>query len=165
MIENIKDINDKLTMFLPISLKARIRFIYIFLIFLIDKIKENIDKIKEINKLIINVINSDFKILKNKLNDLIIFSDNGNEINNKSKMNLFENIFNNFADYLNNILISKEKFISNVAKNKIPWKLVNSLLSINKSINNNDKNKIRTDLKCNYVKEIQIIYDIFSKYN
>ena len=165
MIENIKDINDKLTMFLPISLKARIRFIYIFLIFLIDKIKENIDKIKEINKSIINVINSDFKILKNKLNEIIIFSDNGNEINNKSKMNLFENIFNNFADYLNNILISKEKFISNVAKNKIPWQLINSLLSLNKNINNNDKNKIRTDLKCNYVKEIQIIYDIFSKYN
>jgi len=165
MIENIKDINDKLTMFLPISLKARIRFIYIFLIFLIDKIKENIDKIKEINKSIINFINSDFRILKNKLNDIIIFSDNGNEINNKSKMNLFENIFNNFADYLNNILINKEKFISSVAKNKIPWQLVNSLLSLNKNINNNDKNKIRTDLKCNYVKEIQIIYDIFSKYN
>jgi hypothetical protein len=46
MIENMKDINDKLTMFLPISLKARIRFIYIFLIFLIDKIMEHIDKIK-----------------------------------------------------------------------------------------------------------------------
>ena len=165
MIENMKDINDKLTMFLPISLKARIRFIYIFLIFLIDKIMENIDKIKEINKSIINIINSDFKILKNKLNDIIICNDNGNEINNKSKMNLFENIFNNFAEYINNILISKEKFINNVAKNKIPWHLVNSLLGLNKNINNNDKNKIRNDLKCYYVKEIQIMYDIFLKYN
>ncbi len=80
-------------------------------------------------------------------------------------MNLFENIFNNFAEYINNILISKEKFINNVAKNKIPWHLVNSLLGLNKNINNNDKNKIRNDLKCYYVKEIQIMYDIFLKYN
>ena len=161
ILENIKDVNDKLTMFLPISLKARIRFIYIFLIFLIDKIKENIDKIKDINKSIISNIISDFKLVKNKLNVIIILNDNGNEINNKSKMNLFDNVFNNFVEYLNNILINKEKFINIVTKNKIPWNLVNSLLNMNKNISINDKNKIKNDLKCNYIKEIQIMYDIF----
>ena len=165
MIENIKDVKEKLTMFLPISLKSRIRFIYIFLIFMIDKIKDNIDKIKDINKSTLNIIISDFKSFNNKLKNIIISNDNGNEINNKSKINLFDNIFNNFFEYLNTIIISKEKFIINVTKNKIPLFLVNKLLNMNKYIINNDRNKIQSDLRCNFLKEIQIINDIFLKYN
>ena len=165
MIENIKDVKEKLTMFLPISLKSRIRFIYIFLIFMIDKIKDNIDKIKDINKSNLNIIISDFKSFNNKLKNIIISNDNGNEINNKSKINLFDNIFNNFFEYLNTIIISKEKFIINVTKNKIPLFLVNKLLNMNKYIINNDRNKIQSDLRCNFLKEIQIINDIFLKYN
>ena len=165
MIENIKDVKEKLTMFLPISLKSRIRFIYIFLIFMIDKIKDNIDKIKDINKYTLNIIISDFKSFNNKLKNIIISNDNGNEINNKSKINLFDNIFNNFFEYLNAIIISKEKFIINVTKNKIPLFLVNKLLNMNKYIIKNDRNKIQSDLRCNFLKEIQIIIDIFLKYN
>ena len=164
MVENIQDINDKLTMFLPISSKARIRFICIFLILMLDKIKGNIDKIKDINKSIINLIILDFKTLKNKISNILICNDNGNERNNKSKMVLFDNVFNAIVEFLNLILIGKDKFIISVAKNKIPLHLVNNALNINKFINNNERNKVKNDLKCNYVKEMQIINDIFLKY-
>ena len=165
MVENIKDVKEKLTMFLPISLKARIRFIYIFLIFMVDKIKESIDKIKDINKSSLNIIISDFKLFNNKLKNIIISNDNGNEINNKTKVNLFDTIFNYFFEYLNNIIINKEKFVNNVMKNKIPLFMVNKLLNMNKYITNNERNKIQSDLRCNFLKEMQIINDIFLKYN
>ena len=165
MVENIKDVKEKLTMFLPISLKARIRFIYIFLIFMVDKIKESIDKIKDINKSTLNIIISDFKLFNNKLKNIIISNDNGNEINNKTKVNLFDTIFNYFFEYLNNIIINKEKFVNNVMKNKIPLFMVNKLLNMNKYITNNERNKIQSDLRCNFLKEMQIINDIFLKYN
>ena len=142
MIENIQDINDKLTMFLPISSKARIRFICIFLILMLDKIKGNIDKIKDINKSIINLIILDFKTLKNKIRNILFCNDNGNERNNKSKMVLFDNVFNAVVEFLNLILVGKDKFIISVAKNKIPWHLVNNALNINEFINNNERNKV-----------------------
>ena len=164
IIENIKDVNDKLMMFLPISLKARIRFIYIFLILMFDKIKENIDKIKHINKEIINtIINIDIKNLKVKIKEIINCNDNGNEINSKSNLALFDNIFNKFVEYLDIIIINKNNFINNVGKNKIPLHLINSLISMNKQIIENDKNKIKSDVRCIYVKEIQIINDILNK--
>ena len=164
IIENIKDVNDKLIMFLPITLKARIRFIYIFLIFMFDKIKENIDKIQNMNKGIINtIINIDIKQLKNKLSEIINFNDNGNEINNKSKLNLFDNIFNKYMEYLKIIITNKNSFINSVGKNKIPLHLINSLLNMNKLIDENDKSKIKSDVRCIYVKEIQIINDILNK--
>ena len=164
IIENIKDVNDKLMMFLPISLKARIRFIYIFLILMFDKIKENIDKIKHINKEIINtIINIDIKNLKIKIKEIINCNDNGNEINSKSNLALFDNIFNKFVEYLDIVIINKNNFINNVGKNKIPLHLINSLISMNKQIIENDKNKIKSDVRCIYVKEIQIINDILNK--
>ena len=164
ILGNIKDINDKLIMFLPISLKARIRFIYIFLILMFDKIKENIDKIKNINKEILNtIINIDIKNLKNKLTEIINCNDNGNEINSKSNLTLFDNIFNKFVEYLNIIIMNKNNFINNVGKNKIPLHLINNLRRMNKLIAENDKSKIKSDVRCIYVKEIQIINDILNK--
>ena len=164
MIENIKDITGKLTMLLPLSLKSKIRFIYIFIISMLDLLKENISQMNNLNKSIINIIIQDFKIFKNKLNDIINCNDNGNEINNKSKINLFDTAFNNFLDYLNNILVSKDKFINNICKNKIPLHLANKLLNINKIIADSDKNKIKSELKCNYEKEMKIINDIMIKF-
>ena len=164
MIENIKDITGKLTMLLPLSLKSKIRFIYIFIISMLDLLKENISQMNNLNKSIINIIIQDFKIFKNKLNDIINCNDNGNEINNKSKINLFDTAFNNFLDYLNNILVSKDKFINNICKNKIPLHLANNLLNINKIIADSDKNKIKSELKCNYEKEMKIINDILIKF-
>ena len=164
MLENIKDINDKLSMFLPISSKAKTRFIYIFLLLMVDKIKENIIQIKDLNKSILNIIILDFKTFKNNICNILICGDNGNEINNKSKIVVFDNIFNNFIDFLNTILINKEKFINCVAKNKIPWNSVNNLLNMNKVISISDKGRIKADLKYNYIKELQIINDTFLKY-
>jgi hypothetical protein len=163
MIENIKDINEKLTMFLPISLKARIRFLYIFIISMLDKLKENIYKITNINKSIINIIIQDFKIFTNNLKDIINCNDNGNEINNKSKINLFENALNSFVEFINNIFLGKDRFLNSVGKNKISWHLINSLLNMNKIITNNEKEKIKSDLKCIYIKDLQIINDILIK--
>ena len=133
-------------------------------IFILDLLKENISQMNNLNKSIINIIIQDFKIFKNKLNDIINCNDNGNEINNKSKINLFDTAFNNFLDYLNNILVSKDKFINNICKNKIPLHLANNLLNINKIIADSDKNKIKSELKCNYEKEMKIINDILIKY-
>ena len=163
MIENIKDINEKLTMFLPISLKARIRFLYIFIISMLDKLKENIYKITNINKSIINIIIQDFKIFTNNLKDIINCNDNGNEINNKSKINLFENALNHFVEFINNIFLGKDRFLNSAGKNKISWHLINSLLNMNKIITNNEKEKIKSDLKCIYIKDLQIINDILIK--
>ena len=160
MIENTKEINDKLTMFLPISLKARIRFIYIFLIFTLDKMKENINKISNFNKSTINIITQDLKLFLKNLTEIINCNDNGNEINNKSKINLFENILNNFVEFLNNAFLSKDKFLNSVGRNKIAWNLINSLLNMNKFVTNNEKEKMKLDLKCIYIKELQIINDI-----
>ena len=50
-------------------------------------------------------------------------------------------------------------------KNKIPLFMVNKLLNMNKYITNNERNKIQSDLRCNFLKEMQIINDIFLKYN
>ena len=163
MIENIKEINDKLTMFLPISLKARIRFIYIFLILMLDKIKEKINKISNLNNGMINTIIQDLKLFLKNLTEIINCNDNGNEINNKSKINLFENVLNNFIECLNNAFLNKDKFLNSVGKNKTPWNLINSLLNMNKFISNNEKEKIKLDLKCIYIKELQIIIDILRK--
>ena len=160
---NNKKINNKLTMFLPISLKARIRFLYIFIISMLDKLKENIYKITNINKSIINIIIQDFKIFTNNLKDIINCNDNGNEINNKSKINLFENALNSFVEFINNIFLGKDRFLNSVGKNKISWHLINSLLNMNKIITNNEKEKIKSDLKCIYIKDLQIINDILIK--
>ena len=69
MIENIKEINDKLTMFLPISLKARIRFIYIFVVSMFDKIRENINKIliKSQDILLFPILTKNLSLLKKAL--------------------------------------------------------------------------------------------------
>ena len=50
-------------------------------------------------------------------------------------------------------------------KNKIPLFMIYKLLNMNKYITNNERNKIQSDLRCNFLKEMQIINDIFLKYN
>ena len=163
MIENIKEINDKLTMFLPISLKARIRFIYIFVVSMFDKIRENINKISNINKSMINAIIQDLKIFMKNLREIINFNDNGNEINNKLKINLLENALNDFVEFLNNAFLNKEKFLISIGKSKISWDLINILLNMNKCVTNSEKDKIRQDLKCMHIKELQIFQNILKK--
>ena len=163
MIENIKEINDKLTMFLPISLKARIRFIYIFVVSMFDKIRENINKISNINKSMINAIIQDLKIFLKNLSEIINCNDNGNEINNKLKINLLENALNDFVEFLNNAFLNKEKFLISIGKSKISWDLINILLNMNKFVTNSEKDKIRQDLKCMHIKELQIFQNILKK--
>ena len=165
IIDNIKDINNKLNMFLPISLKAKIRFIYITLYYMINIIKENFDKIKNINQNGLNMIIQDFKILQNKIYEIINCNDNGNDNNNKLKNVVFDDIFSNLFEYLNIIIVNKNTFINNVGKNILPLYLINGLLNLNKSITTEEKKKIRVDLKCNCIKEMQIIDKILMKYN
>jgi hypothetical protein len=167
MIDNIKDINNKLNMFLPISLKAKIRFIYITLYYMIYKIKEYFDKIKIINQHGLNMIIRDFKIFQNKLYEFINCNDNGNgnEVNNKLKNVIFDDVFNNLFEFFNNIIVNKNTFINNVGKNILPLYLINGLLNLNQSITNEEKKKIKVDLKCNCIKEMQIIEKILMKYN
>ena len=76
---------------------------------------------------------------------------------------MFENVLNNFIECLNNAFLNKDKFLNSVGKNKTPWNLINSLLNMNKFISNNEKEKIKLDLKCIYIKELQIIIDILRK--
>ena len=83
ILDNLKDINDKLNMFLFISLKGIIRFVYIFLNVMINKIKDNFEKMKEINHQRINVMIVDLKTLQNKIYEII----NNNENNNGNKNN------------------------------------------------------------------------------
>ena len=83
ILDNLKDINDKLNMFLFISLKGIIRFVYIFLNVMINKIKDNFEKMKEINQQRINVMIVDLKTLQNKIYEII----NNNENNNGNKNN------------------------------------------------------------------------------
>ena len=111
----------------------------------------------------INTIIQDLKLFLKNLTEIINCNDNGNEINNKSKINLFENVLNNFIECLNNAFLNKDKFLNSVGKNKTPWNLINSLLNMNKFISNNEKEKIKLDLKCIYIKELQIIIDILRK--
>ena len=165
MLENVKDLNDKLNMFLPISIKAKIRFIHVFIFLMFNNLKENIDKIKNINIATINIIFQDLKLYKNKLYEILICNDNGNELNSKLKNKLFDTVFNDIFDYLNTILMSKDTFMNSVGKNKIPLHLINCLLNMNKTITSDDKMKIKIDLKCNYMKEIQIINNILLKDN
>ena len=139
IIDNLKDINDKLNMFLPISLKGKIRFIYIFLYIMINKIKENFDKIKDINQQGVNAMILDFKALQNKINEFINNNDKGNINNNKLNISIFEDIFNNLYEFFNIIIINKNIFLNNVGKNKIPLYLINTLLNLNKSISLEDK--------------------------
>ena len=152
-------------MFLPISLKGKIRFIYIFLYIMINKIKENFDKIKDINQQGVNAMILDFKALQNKINEFINNNDKGNINNNKLNISIFEDIFNNLYEFFNIIIINKNIFLNNVGKNKIPLYLINTLLNLNKSISLEDKKNIKIDLKCNCIKEMEIIDKILQKYN
>ena len=165
ILDNLQDINNKLNMFLNISLKAKIRFIYIILNNMINNIKEHFDKIKGINQQGLNIMIQDFKILNNKLYEFINCNNNGNENNNKLKNIIFDDIFNNLYEYINNIVANKNIFLNNAGKNKMPLYLANGLLNINKTISNEDKKKIRVDLKCICLKELQIIDKILMKYN
>ena len=167
ILDNLKDINDKLNMFLPISLKGIIRFVYIFLNVMINKIKDNFEKIKDINQQGINIMIMDFKALQNKIYEFINNNDNknGNESNNKLNNAIFEDIFNNLYEFFNITITNKNLFFNNVGKNRIPLYLINTLLNLNKSISMEDKNKIKIDLKCNCIKEMEIIDKILKKYN
>ena len=154
-------------MFLPISLKGIIRFVYIFLNVMINKIKDNFEKIKDINQQGINIMRMDFKALQNKIYEFINNNDNnnGNESNNKLNNAIFEDIFNNLYEFFNITITNKNLFFNNVGKNRIPLYLINTLLNLNKSISMDDKNKIKIDLKCNCIKEMEIIDKILKKYN
>ena len=165
MIDNLNDINNKLNMFLNLSLKSKIRFVYFVLCYMFYNIKASFHKIKNINQQGLNVMINDFKILKNKIYEFINCNNNGNENNNKLKNMIFDDIFNNMFEYLNNIVVNKDAFLNNVIKNKIPLYLINDIINLNKSISNEDKKKILVDLKCIYIKEMQIIDKLLIKYN
>ena len=163
ILDNLNDINDKLNMFLSISLKAKNRFIYVALFIMINNIKKNVDKIKIINQFGINSIIEDFKFLQNKINKILNYKENGNEKN--IKLDIFYNIFNNLYNFFNSIMANKNNFINIVGKNKIPLYLVNGLLNLNNVISLEDKKNIKVDIKCNCLKEMEIINKILMKYN
>lgn len=165
MIDNLNDINNKLNMFLNLSLKPKIRFVFYILYYMINNIKASFDKIKNINQQGLNAMINDFKVLKNKIYNFINCNNNGNENNNKIKNMAFDDIFNNIFEYLNNIVANKDLFLNNVVKTKIPLYLINNILNLNKSISHEDKKKILGDLKCIYIKEIQIIDKLLIKFN
>ena len=165
MIDNLNDMNNKLNMFLNISLKSKIRFVYFVLYYMINNIKASFHKIKNINQQGLNMMVNDFKILKNKIYEFINCKYNGNENNNKLKNMIFDDIFNNMFEYLNNIVVNKDAFLNNVVKNKIPLYLINDIINLNKSISNEDKKKILGELKCYYIKEMQIIDKLLIKFN
>jgi len=165
MIDNLNDVNNKLNMFLNLSLKSKIRFVYFILYFMINNIKASFHKIKNINQQGLNVMINDFKAFRNKIYEFINCNNNGNENNNKLKNIIFDDIFNNMFEYLNNIVNNKDIFLNNVLKNKIPLYLINDAINLNKSISNEDKKKILSDLKCIYIKEMQIIDKLLIKFN
>ena len=165
MIDNLNDVNNKLNMFLNLSLKAKIKFAYFILYYMINNIKTSFHKIKNINQKGLNVMINDFKILRNKIYEFINSNNNGNENNNKIKNMIFDDIFNNINEYLNNFVANKETFLNNVVKNKIPLYLINDMINLNKSISNEDRKQILGDLKCIYIKEMQIIDKILVKFN
>ena len=165
IIDNLNEINNKLNMFLNISLKSKIRFVYFVLYYMINNIKASFHKITNINQQGLNMMVNDFKILKNKIYEFINCNNNGNENNNKLKNMIFDDIFNNMFEYLNNIVVNKDAFLNNVIKNKIPLYLINDIINLNKSISNEDKKKILGDLKCIYIKEMQIIDKLLVKFN
>ena len=152
-------------MFLPITLKSKAKFLYIILFVMINNIKDNFDKIKKINKQGLNIMIQDFKRLYNQISELISCNDNGGGGDVNSKNKIFNDIFNNLYEFFNNIVINKNEFLNNVGRNKIPLYLVNILLNLNKSISKDDKKKIKVDLKCICLKEIEIIDKTLSKYN
>ena len=164
IMDNLKDINNKINMFLPISLKSKIRFIIIVLDLMINDIKENLDKIKNINEKGLNLLIQDFKLLQKKIYEFINSNDNGNE-NKLKNITFFDEIFNKLYEYFNNIISNKNIFFNSVGKNKIALYLANGLLNLNKVISIEDKKKIKVDLKNNCLKEKQIIDRILIKYN
>ena len=165
IIDNLNEINNKLNMFLNISLKSKIRFVYFVLYYMINNIKASFHKIKNINQQGLNMMDNDFKILKNKIYEFINCNNNGNENNNKLKNIIFDDIFNNMFEFSNNIVVNKDAFLNNVVKNKIPLYLINDIINLNKSISNEDKKKILGELKCIYIKEMQIIDKLLVKFN
>ena len=165
IFDNLKEINEKLNMYLPISLKAKARFIYIVLYLMINNIKENFDKIKNINKQGLNFMIQDFKRLQNQIYDLIKCNYIGNENDIKTKNSVFDELFNNLYEIFNIIIINKNAFLNKVSKIKIPLYLINILLNLNKSISKCDKEKIKEDLKYIFLKEMEIIEKTLVKYN
>ena len=163
IIDNLKDINNKINMFLPISLKAKIRFIYIVLDLMFNDIKENLEKIKNINEQGLNILIQDFKTLQRIIYEFINSNDNGNE--KKLKNIIFDELFNKLYELFNIINANKNIFLNNVGKNKIPLYIINGLLNLNKVISIEDKKKIIVDLKSLCLKEKQIIDRILIKYN
>ena len=165
IFDNLKEINEKLNMFLPIALKSKARFLNIILFVMINNIRDNFDKIKKINKQGLNIMIQDFKRLYNQMPELISCNDNGGGGDVNSKNKAFNDIFNNLYEFFNLIVINEKEFLNNVGRNKIPLYLVNILLNLNKSISKDDKKKIKVDLKCICLKEIEIIDKTLSKYN
>ena len=165
MLDNIKETNDKLNMFLSICIKAKIRFIYILLNLMINNIKENFGKIKNISQQGLNIMIQDFKNLQNKIYEFINNNNNGNENNIKLKNLVFVDIFNNLYEFFNIINTNKNSFVNNVGKSKIPLYLINELLNLNKTISLDDKTKLKIDLKCICLTEMEIIEKTLKKYN
>ena len=163
IIDNLNEISDKLNMLLSISLKAKTRFIYVSLFLMINNIKENFDKIKNINQFGVNSIIEDFKFLQNNMNKILNTNENGNE--NNIKLNIFDDIFNNLYNFFNSIIANKNNFLNSVGKSKIPLYLINGLLNLNNVLSLEDKKQIKVDIKCLCLKEMEIIDKILMTYN